>query len=201
MLPLLCSPVRSNVMPSTKCYWVIVLVCMPALPGCSNSEPKLDPTTMIDISPSDKSLSDEDFVDKFSVIAFKQLDKVDDNPMKLAEPYKTFVLVYNAQGVIDNGGFKYFFENDWPTQTPYSEFADAYQRIGRTEAASALRAAAASFGMDRPEKQCDARREYMDQHYDADKYEITGWNDCVCGDEQVWTDLAKWARSQLASKL
>jgi hypothetical protein len=155
---------------------------------------------MIDKSRSDKPLSDLDFCIKFSDVAFEQLDKVDDDPTKLAEPYKTFVLVYNAQGVIDNGGFKYFFENDWPTKTPYSEFADAYHRIGRIEAASALRSAAASFGMERPEFDCDARREYMNKHYDAGKFGVKGWNDCVCGDEQVWTDLAKWTRSQLASK-
>ena len=142
-------------------------------------------------------LSDDEFLDKFSRIAFRHLDAVDDDPFRLEEPYKTFIFVYNAQGVIDNGGLRYFFENDWPDNWAYSEFADSYMRIGREDLANILRTAAASFGIDQPESDCDARRAYMEEHFDADKHEITGFDDSICGDKQVWSDLVKWTRPQV----
>lgn len=43
---------------------------------------------------------------------------------------RTVALVLIGQAAIDNGGLKYFFENDWLEGVTYSHFADAYERIG-----------------------------------------------------------------------
>jgi hypothetical protein len=53
-------------------------------------------------------------------------EKIDDLPRSVA----IFLIVYSAQGVIDNGGYRYFFESDWPDNPPYSKFYDAYSAIG-----------------------------------------------------------------------
>ncbi len=143
-------------------------------------------------------MSDEELLDEVSDIAFDKLTEADDRMEGLEEPYKTVAIVYSAQGIIDNGGLQYFFESDWPNNPPYSIFADAYERIGRVEAAKALRDAAATFGIPNPERDVDARRAYIEANYDEDAFEIRGWNDCICGDEQVWTDLASWVRKHPA---
>ncbi len=32
----------------------------------------------------------------------------------MPHPRRVFAMIYSAQGTIDNGGFQYFFECDWP---------------------------------------------------------------------------------------
>ncbi|TWT33011.1 DMP19 family protein [Blastopirellula retiformator] len=151
-------------------------------------------------------MNDEALLEQVSDTAFKMLKKVDNDPTQIEEPYRTVAIIYAAQGVIDNGGLIYFFESDWPGQPPYSLFADAYQRIGRVEAAAALREAAESFGITEPEKHREQRQAYMDRFLgedeDDEEFEEVSegipWNDCICGDEQVWTDLAAWVRKNPA---
>lgn len=145
-------------------------------------------------------MSEEKLLDKASEIAFVKLTEAGDKLEQLEEPYKTVAIVYSAQGIIDNGGLRYFFENDWPNNPPYSIFADAYERIGRADAAKALRDAAATFGISKPENDLEARRAFIEANYDKDAFQVQGWNDCICGDEQVWADLATWIRNQPAFK-
>ena len=93
----------------------------------------------------------------------------------LEDPYKTVAIIYSAQGVIDNGGMGYFFENDWPNNPPYSVFADAYERIGRVDAARALRDALKSFDVPNPERNRKARMEYMKAH--QERFNGMVWDD------------------------
>lgn len=165
--------------------YTFFLILLALFPGCRSSEVTLDMA----------SLDNETLLDKMSDIAFKKMGVADEDHSKVEEPYRTVAIIFAAQGVIDNGGLVYFFENDWPNTPPYSVYADAYERIGRLEAAKAIRDAAASFGIDSPEKNREARRKFMKEHFNEEKYEVDGWNDCVCGDEKVWSDLANWVRT------
>ncbi len=133
--------------------------------------------------------SDETLLEHASAIAFQRLDEVDGDIAKLAEPFQIVALIYSAQGVIDNGGLIYFFESDWPANPPYSLFVDAYRRIGRIAAADALDQAAKSFGVPFPERDSDLRNRFMENEGTDE------WDDCICGDEDVWRDLANWIRS------
>ena len=137
---------------------------------------------------------DDALLDSYTRRAFAKLAEVEEDPCKLEEPHRTLVLVTSAQGLIDNGGLWYFFESDWPGTPPYSLFAEAYERIGRTEAGAALRHAALSFGIAEPEKHAKERIAYMEQHYDEDALSVRGWDDSLCGDSEVWSDLLRWAR-------
>ncbi|WP_379716993.1 hypothetical protein [Haloferula chungangensis] len=49
-------------------------------------------------------MSEEELLDEASEIAFGKLTEADDQMEQLEEPYKTIVIVYSAQGIIDNGG-------------------------------------------------------------------------------------------------
>src|SRR3954462_213387 len=70
---------------------------------------------------------------------------------QLKEPLLTVWAVEQAQGIIDNGGFQYFFENDWPENPEYSLFVDAFRRIGAAEAADCIQDAASMFPSSTPQ--------------------------------------------------
>jgi hypothetical protein len=137
-----------------------------------------------------------------SATAFKKLEDVHGNVDDLEEPYRTIVRICSAQGIIDNGGLIYFFEADWPGNPPYSDFADAYRRIGRSEAADSIEFAAASFGIPFPERNKEFRNEFMEKQFGI--WDVAGnwtegewtveWDDCICGDEEVWDCLTSWLR-------
>jgi Domain of unknown function (DUF4375) len=101
----------------------------------------------------------------------------------------TFLRVYNAQGVIDNGGYCYFFENDWPEGPPYSEFVNSYNSIGCVDQAHELKRVVETFPFENPHLQCDRRNEFMEKNEES-LVEI--WGDKLCGDEGVWQKLENY---------
>lgn len=100
---------------------------------------------------------DSDLVDRVSDQVLGRMKAEGLHPHDLPPPQSVVALVVPAQGVIDNGGLRYFFENDWPGQPPYSVFVDAYQVIGADPEARAIAEAAASFGVTHPERDRAAR--------------------------------------------
>ena len=132
-------------------------------------------------------LSDHLHDEALKVIGDREIHEVED-------PYFTIAVIFAAQGVIDNGGFRYFFENDWPKNPPYSIFYDAYDRIGLQDEAKNLKDAVLSFGINGPERQIELRNKYIDENYDEDKFEVKGWNDTICGNEFVWDKLVLWVK-------
>lgn len=96
----------------------------------------------------------KELLDSIADVAFAKLKGVGEDAQRLSDPAQTIVVVYAVQGVMDNGGLRYFFENDWPGNPQYSFFADAYRRIGATSEAGAILAATALF--DRPDPHLDA---------------------------------------------
>lgn len=140
-------------------------------------------------------MNDDKLLDALSDEALKRLSAADSDVSRVEEPYRTIAIIYSAQGIIDNGGLTYFFAEDWPHNPAYSEFADAYERIGCIEAAKALRSAALSFGIEQPELYSEQRQAYIDANYDETSLEVRGWDDSICGDKKVWENLATWVRT------
>jgi hypothetical protein len=139
----------------------------------------------------------EAILGRASRLAFEKLDSAGGNIAKLEEPHRTVALIYSAQGVIDNGGLIYFFESDWPGNPPYSLFADAYRRIGCAAAADAISQAAESFGVPHPERDQAGRNAFMKRFVESDGQDASEyWDDPICGDEEVWSNLAKWIKQQ-----
>lgn len=142
-------------------------------------------------------MNDEELLEYTIDFAYEEMEKIDDQLFQLKEPFKTVAAIFAAQGVIDNGSLGYFFEADWNHNPPYSEFADAYERIGKVDAANCIRNAAASFGVPDPENHIDLRREFIEKNFDEkSRCQVEGWDDCICGDDDVFTSLASWIRRE-----
>ncbi|XWK65106.1 DUF4375 domain-containing protein [Tunturiibacter empetritectus] len=108
----------------------------------------------------------------------------------MPEVTRPIALLYMFQGMVDNGGFRYPMETDFPGHPPYSVFVDAYRNIGAPDAAAALEKAVALFPFARPELDANARNEFM-PHL-GDDHEFNDLSDRVCGDETIWRRMDEY---------
>jgi hypothetical protein len=108
---------------------------------------------------------------------------------KLPPIIANFILVYAAQGVIDNGGYRYFFGADWPNNPPYQLFIDAYRAIECENQAKDIERIIASFPFDNPHLHAGRRKQYINDNYDHERGEIKEWGDPLCGDDEIWSKL------------
>ena len=127
-----------------------------------------------------------------SDLAFARLDAANGDLSVLPEPLQTLVLIYSAQGVIDNGGFQYFFESDWPGSPKYSVFSNAYRAIGANQVAVALDQATALFPFDEPHLNSGLRNDFLDSL--PEDHALFQLGDSACGDESVWLQLSEYVR-------
>jgi uncharacterized protein DUF4375 len=126
-------------------------------------------------------------LDKASDYAFARLEEVEGSLTKLPLPLQTVVVIYSAQGVIDNGGLEYFYESDFPNNPPYSLFVTAYRRIGAMEAARCIERTAAMFPFPDPHLQQVKRDRFLEGKASR---EFRLLSDRICGDQSVWDKLA-----------
>jgi hypothetical protein len=115
---------------------------------------------------------------------YRELSQSDNDLSKLPEVTRPIALLYMFQGMVDNGGFRYPMENDFPGNPPYSLVSGAYRQIGALEAGEALDKAVALFSFERPEQNAEARNQFLDSLEDGNEFEELG--DRVCGDETIW---------------
>ena len=133
---------------------------------------------------------DEDITDEAMDVALEKLGEVGGDIRRLDEPFRTVAIIGAAQGVIDNGGLRYFFESDWPEQPPYAVFVDGYRAIGAKAEAEAIRAAAETFGFAKPERDEERRGAFLAGAggKEIDKLEAKMKSD-------VWSLLEKYIRA------
>lgn len=136
---------------------------------------------------------EENQLDKAADGIYKELEKVGGDPLKLQPVLLPVAILYTVQAMVDNGGFRYLFENDFPFNPPYSVFSEAYRIIGATDAANRLEKAVSLFPFDRPEENQDGRNQYMDSLDESDEFFQLG--DAVCGDERVWQLMEEYVRT------
>jgi hypothetical protein len=101
-------------------------------------------------------------IDWASKDVFRDQDSPSWSPYNRGEQLLTAWAIEQAQGIIDNGGLQYFFENDWPENPSYSVFVDAFRRIGAVEAADCIQDAVEMFPSVSPQSDYEMRRAYMD---------------------------------------
>jgi len=123
----------------------------------------------------------------------------EDDMSRLPRPVATFLLVCSAQGVIDNGGYCYFFGADWLGSPTYSEFIEAYGAIGCNRQASELARVVATFPFANAHLDPVARKAFMKEHYDKSSGELPIWGDDLCGDKEVWEKLGKYYQANCSS--
>lgn len=92
---------------------------------------------------------------------FKALDKVS-QVERLDHPCRMVVIVYSAWGLIENGGFQYFFESNFPGDPSYETFTQAFNSVGLTDIALRFSKLVSSFPFDEPHKFPDKRQEFID---------------------------------------
>lgn len=142
-------------------------------------------------------MSEKTFLDRAAEYTYRELERVGGDPKRLDEPLQTVAILYSVQAIIDNGGFQYLFESDFPMSPPYSDFVAAYRRIGSLRAAEKLEKAVAAFPFADPHLHQDKRLQYLET-LDEDS-ELVQWGDDVCGDENVWRNLEEYVRRNAAS--
>ena len=138
-------------------------------------------------------MPEEDRLDVAAEAVYKELEKVGGDPLRLNPVLRPVALLYTFQAMVDNGGFRYPFENDFPFTPPYSAFSDAYRQIGALDAAARLDKAVTLFPFADPHTKSSERNEYMDSLDEEDELFLLG-NE-VCGDERVWLLLGDYVRA------
>jgi Domain of unknown function (DUF4375) len=93
--------------------------------------------------------------------------------------------VATAQGIIDNGGLQYFYEVDFEEQGPYSEFVDAYEHVGASDAASLLARSIQLFPFDSPHLFEAKRQRWLDQIREDEGHEFHQLSDKLIGHKGV----------------
>ncbi|HEX7858836.1 MAG TPA: DUF4375 domain-containing protein [Verrucomicrobiae bacterium] len=124
------------------------------------------------------------------------LAAVNDDMTQLPEAVQAFLSVYGAQGVIDNGGLEYFFEADWDGTPPYDDVIAAFETIGCSEQAAALRDVVGTFPFVEPHLHRDKRQAFMDAHYDAEVFGVPEWRSAyLMFNDKVWEKLAEYCEA------
>ena len=139
-------------------------------------------------------MEDDQVIEKGFEIANRFLGAAGDDIRKLPFEVATFMRVIAAQGVIDNGGYRYFFESDWPGNPPYSDFVQSYRAIGCHEQADDMERVIGVFPFPEPHLRSGERIRFMNENYDDDTFSIKGWGDALCGDATIWRNLAQYVR-------
>jgi hypothetical protein len=136
---------------------------------------------------------EENLLDIAAERVYKELEKVGGDPMKLPYLLRPVAILYAVQAMVDNGGFQYLFENNFPFCPPYSVFAEAYRQIGAHDAADRLDKAVAFFPIENPESDQERRNEFMDSLSESDEFFLLG-NE-VCGDQRVWELMEMYVKN------
>ena len=89
-------------------------------------------------------------------------DPLERGAFDLKEPFRTFCIVEYVSGLIDNGGFRYFFENNFPAGVSYNEIILAFREIGAIKAAEAIEEALNLYPQLKDPEDIELRREILD---------------------------------------
>ena len=145
-------------------------------------------------------MANRDILDRAASFAFRQLDAHNQVIESLSPQLQTFLRVYSAQGILDNGGLQYLFESDFDKQPPYSKFVEAYQSIGAVDAAQALSQAVALFPFADPHLDANRRQQTMDYLWnDDDSFGFGDLDNALCGNESVWSHLREFVEKHRSS--
>ena len=137
-------------------------------------------------------MPEESLLDEAVEALYRDLDAVGGDPLQLSPEVQPIAILYSVQAIVDNGGFQYLFENQYPH--PYSVFAAAYRQIGATDAADKLERAVALFPFENPHSHREARLEFMDSLDESDELFLLG-NE-VCGDERIWPLMEEYVKNR-----
>lgn len=111
---------------------------------------------------------------------------------KCAVPVQVVLLVDSAQGIIDNGGLRYFYEVDFEEQGPYSDFVEAYRAIGAEDAATLLERSIRLFPFPDPHLHELKRQRWLDQIQEDESHEFNYISAKLIGHQVVFPKLKEY---------
>jgi hypothetical protein len=138
-------------------------------------------------------MAKQDLLDQTADALYRELELKGGDPLKLPPVQQPVAILYTIQAIVDNGGFRYLFENQY--DAPYAVFVAAYSQIGAEDAAVCLEKAVARFPFENPHLDREARLEFMDSLNESD--ELFELDDKVCGDESVWQLMEEYVTKNL----
>jgi hypothetical protein len=113
----------------------------------------------------------------------------------LSEAQGTVLLASWGKGLVDNGGFEYFYEG----AANAVAVADAFERLGFDQAAQAFRTSLAAFAAQGPHADDQVRREWMQQHADSVRAVFEPLNSIIWDlDDRLESAIAGYVRAHPA---
>ncbi|MFV2057223.1 MAG: DUF4375 domain-containing protein [Thiohalomonadales bacterium] len=116
---------------------------------------------------------------------------------KVPAEHRDVVAVITAQAIIDNGGFRYFFESHFNGDSDYQIFVNAYKNMGATESADAINQALMMFPNGVPPEELDQRQKYLDSIFDQsddNKKKIEEMEGKILGKVENYSRVANYIR-------
>lgn len=93
---------------------------------------------------------------------YEVLERANNRLDMLDEPCRTVIIVRTAWGIIENGGFQYFFENNFDGDTEYGVFTQAFRRVGLDEIALRFSKLVNLFPFPNPHESPAKRMDFLD---------------------------------------
>ena len=121
----------------------------------------------------------------------------EDGLYSLSEPEQRVVLAWSTKGIIDNGGFQYFYEG----ATHAQEVADAYEAIGLPQLAEACRKSLHVFPNHHPPEPQERMWKWMAEQDQSvsdywDEWSAVIWH---CSYEELQSSLGRYICSLRAA--
>lgn len=135
---------------------------------------------------------DRETVSKAFDKAIVLLENANDDFSCLPGSVANYIMVYSAQSILDEGGYYYFFEANFPKEPPYSWFVEAYHAIGCEKQAADLARVVSTFPFEDPHLDAVKRGSFMDMNFDVKADEVRGWGDALIEDDEVWIKLGEY---------
>jgi hypothetical protein len=131
-------------------------------------------------------------LDRAIEYAVRRVEEASGDVFKLPEPIQTVAVVQTAQGIIDNGGFEYFYESDFVGTPPYSFFVEVFRRIGAEAAAERIERTSRMFPFADPHLHEAKRQLWLDEVKETESHEFVALSREACGDASVFAKLAEY---------
>ena len=118
---------------------------------------------------------------------------------KLPEVPRNVVAVVTAQAIIDNSGFRSFFESEFDGKPDYQLFVNAYKAIGADESARAIESVLAMFPEGRPPENWRQKQKYLEEIFSQTSGSfIASAQGKILGNDKNYVLTAKYVRENIA---
>ena len=105
---------------------------------------------------------------------------------------QTVIRIETMQGIIDNGGLQYFYENDFPDNPPYSQFVDDLLRLNAIDQAKQMQISINCLGFSDPHFDRERRNQKLAELWEKQNAEFIHADNQLCGNEDIWVKLEEY---------